>query len=369
VPVTAAGALSPAAAPAAPPLAALARFYRGRPVLVYDRAALGRNLAEAARLRELGCRSLLAVKAFPHPEALRFAAEYLDGFDCSNRAEAALAPAGSLVSLTDPAGGAESFDDPRADVVVIDGVDQFEELERVARPRPYLVRLDLLDVFGFPNRPSKYGCALADLPRVCRSARHPFLGFHAHRQSLRRDDGEAILHETRFDRVELVRRILAFGFPVARINLGGGLFPAGLAAEIEAIRAFCPREIELFVEPGDHWFRGCGYAVSRVVKVQRRGDYRHLTTDISREAHLKWSNREGRTDRDLLAFAKEPANATVHGPSCRLNGEVLTTAHLPAADAPGRGDLLCWQNVSPYSFGWNLSFNGIPPAEVAFAAV
>lgn len=357
------------ASPAAPRIDALARFYRGRPVLVYDRAALERNLAEAARLRALGCRSLLAVKAFPHPEVLRFAARHLDGFDCSNGVEAALVPAGALVSLTDPAGGAESFALERADVVVIDGVDQFEQLERVARPRPYLVRLDLLDVFGFPNRRSKYGCAMADLPRVCRSARHRFLGFHAHRQSLRGAGGEAILHETRFDRAELVRRILGFGFPVARINLGGGLFPAGLTAEVEAIRAFCPPEVELFVEPGDHWFRGCGYAVSRVLKVVRRGEYRHLTTDVSREAHLKWSNREGRSDRDLLQFAKEPDNATVHGPSCRLNGEVLTTAHLPSADAPARGDLLFWHNVSPYSYGWNVSFNGIPPADLAFAEV
>jgi len=113
-------------------------------------------------------------------------------------------------------------------------------------------------------------------------------------------------------------------------------------------------------------FSSIGHAVSGVKKVLYRGDYVHLTTDISREAHLKWSNREGRDDRDLMRFAKEPANCTVHGPSCQLNGEVLTTAHLPPSGAPRRGDLLFWDNVSPYSFGWNTSFNGIGRAEVAF---
>lgn len=348
----------------------LAGLYRGRPVLAYDRSVLEQNLAEAARLRDLGCLPAMAVKSFPDPQMLRFFAKYLDGFDCSNRVEASLVPSGAFLSLTNPVGDLRTCVSDSTSVVVIDSLAQHAEMEALSRPVRYMVRLDLLDLFGHQDsvaRLSKFGCSRADLRVACRSNRHAFVGFHAHRQTLRRyDDGKALVPETAFDRAEFVRRILELGYPVELINLGGGFFPDGIVAEVKRIRAFCPADIRLVVEPGDYWFRGAGHAVSSAKKVLRRSDYVHLTTDISREAHLKWSNRDGRDDRDLMFFAKEPANCTVHGPSCQLNGEVLTTAYLPPSGEPQQGDLLFWENVSPYSFGWNTSFNGIGRAEVAF---
>lgn len=352
-----------------PSLDALARHYRGRPALVFDRDALERNLRECRDLAALGCSPGMAVKAFPDPEVLRFCARYLEVFDCSNETEAALVPPGRLVSLTNPVGDADAWARVAAGVVVVDSPDQAAELHRLERPVRYLVRLDLFDLFGRPEPLSKYGCSVADLPEICRSRRHEFLGFHAHRQSLRDYGGNLLAHETAFDRAEMVRRVLDLGYEPRMFNLGGGLYPEGIRAEVERIRGFCPSGMRIVVEPGDYWFRGCGFAVSGVRKVQDRRGYLHVTTDISREAHLKWSNRESRSDRDLMLFDKEPANCTVHGPSCRLNGEVLTTAHIPEGHAVARGDLLFWENVSPYSSGWNTGFNGIPPAEVVFTGL
>jgi diaminopimelate decarboxylase len=350
----------------------------GGPTLLFDLAVIRERMRRLAALQQsAGCSFVMAAKAFRAPRVYALAAEWLAGFDVSNRNEYEELPAdlrGRRVSLTSPV-FAPDLAPLRARgnslVVFLDAPDQLRRLAAAPGPVDYGIRIASTSfAVPGPRRPSapweesRFGVSAHDtatLSELTRCAGHRFVGFHLH-HGFGGNAAPAYVHLAR-GAVELAAKL---GVRLEVLDLGGGLHgipEAELPQALAEIRAEVPAETELWFEPGTLLDAGAGAALARVESAQLRGDTLVCTLDLSAVWHLRWSNPvplhaapSGAGARRVLFF----------GPTCSEH-DFLGAFALPAR--PGReplaaGDRIAFAGVSGYSVSCNAGFNGIPPARV-----
>ena len=343
-----------------------------RASLVFDAATLDANLrvfAAAGRAHDV--RVLLAAKAFPDRRMFELAARHLDGFDVASPGElAAIEPerrAGAIVSIADPSGAASAL--AVADARVIVSCERVEQIARAPAGAEIAIRVSasitgqdpaigaILD--GSGHRRSRFGVATRDdvgaLMRAAHGRRVERVGLHLHHGAV------TATSAARF--VATARAALALcDEPPAFLNLGGAWHGiADVSAALAQLRAELPRELELLIEPGRACSHGAGYAVGVVSNSRSLGDRELRVLDLSRAAHMRWSQPE------LIARAPHPGrgrNVLFVGPTC-FEDDVIGEWTIDPSDLVD-GDRAVLRDITGYALAWNVGFGGVPPAVVVW---
>ncbi len=346
------------------PSAVAAAIERARgPSLVFDRATLAGNLrriADAAHAHEI--RVLFAAKSFAHAEVLAMAADTVDGFDVASPGELAAVSGARLVSVADPTGAAIAQARGARVICVCETPEQAaaapREAEIAVRVSASVLGRDpaigaVLD--GSGRRRSRFGLETREaIAHVRAAASGRRVGLHVHHGPVTATSGERFV-ATAGAVLELA------GFDPAFVDLGGAWhgiddLPAAFAAVRAAIAC------ELIVEPGRLFALGAGFACGRVWSARDLGDRELRVCDLSRAAHLRWSQPE------LVGYpphAGAGRSVLFAGPTCYeedvLGEWVVDPSHFP----PEQRVVL--RDVTGYAVSWNTGFGGVPPADVVLA--
>jgi diaminopimelate decarboxylase len=113
-------------------------------------------------------------------------------------------------------------------------------------------------------------------------------GFHLHN-----DEGHLSVTEFSAQLRKIQRRLRKTGFSPQIINLGGGLSNY-TSAEVRKLfkqaRNIFRNTPHIFFEPGRLFHNNSGYACGKILS-SKPGTRPILTTNLSKECHLKWSNQ------------------------------------------------------------------------------
>ena len=349
----------------------------GTPAFVIDERALrdtAREYLEAFTARHARTDVHFASKAMPCAPVIRVLAEEGLGCDVASGGELAIALAGGV----DPAhvllhGNAKTDADLRAAVdagvgmIVIDGPDDVDRLERIAPPgQRVLLRVNpavpgvthaAMDT-GSPE--AKFGVPLDQAPalldRIAATAGLELLGLHVH-------IGSQLLELDGFERAAAAIAALG-GFPV--YDLGGGL---GIAyrpeervpsiadyaqATVAALHEHLDPEAQLIVEPGRSVVGRSCVTVYSVVTV-KRGHRTHVAVDGGMADNLEPMLYGQRFAPAVLDVDRPPETCELVGHHCE-SGDVLAPSVELAT--PRVGDLVLMPVTGAYCYSLQNNYNG-----------
>lgn len=151
-------------------------------------------------------------------------------------------------------------------------------------------------------------------------------------------------------------------FPqVETINIGGHLedltFDEGINY-LNNIRDIIPSGIKVIVEVGDFLFKNVGKLYCKVIDIRKDEESQHVTLNFSKMANQRWAypvytNNVSTTKMIPTYF---------YGCSCCETDTYLETM----AGNLKIGDEIVFSNISPYSYQWNISFNGVKKLKYYF---
>jgi diaminopimelate decarboxylase len=357
----------------------------GTPAFVIDEQGLrdtAREYLDEFKARHAATDVHFASKALPCAPVIGVLAEEGLGCDVASGGELAIALAGGV----DPAhillhGNAKSEPELRAAVdagvgmIVIDGPDDVDRLERIAPSRQrVLLRINpsvpgathaAMDT-GSPE--AKFGVALDQAPalldRIAATPGLELLGLHVH-------IGSQLLDLAGFDRAAAA--IAALGrFPV--YDLGGGLGIAyrpeerapSIAEYADAtVAALCEHldpDAQLIVEPGRSLVGRSCVTLYSVVTV-KRGYRTHVAVDGGMADNLEPMLYGQRFAPAILDVDRPPETCELVGHHCE-SGDVLAAAVELAA--PRVGDLVVMPVTGAYCYSLQNNYNGTRRPPVVF---
>jgi diaminopimelate decarboxylase len=332
------------------------------PTLVFDAARIEANLAEvAAAARASDVTALFAAKSFPHPEVRRLAGARLAGFDVASVGEVEeVRGLGGILSVGDPSGRAMAAARAWPGRLIV-GCETVAQVEAAPARAEIAIRVSasvtgrdpavgaVLD--GSGHRRSRFGLELrARIEEIASAAGPRRVGLHVHHGPVSATSG------ARF--VETAKAVLAVaGFDVEFLNLGGAWHAvADLAAALREVRAAMPG-VEILIEPGRRIVEGAGFACGRVMAARELEDRRLCVVDLSRVAHLRWSQVE------LVAPPARTGHGRVTlfaGPTCYEDDAIGEWT----VERFAEGQRVVLRGVTGYAVAWNTGFGGVAPAEV-----
>ena len=346
--------------PHLPPAVAAAIERATRPSLIFDRATLAANLqriAAAAHAHDI--RVLFAAKSFAHAEVLALAAGALDGFDVASPGELAAVSQAKLISVADPTGAAIAGARGARVICVCETPEQAaaapREAEIAVRVSASLLGRDpaigaVLD--GTGRRRSRFGLDTREaIAGVRAAAGDRRVGLHVHHGPVTATSGE------RF--VATARALLELAdFTPAFVDLGGAWHGiADLPAAFAAVRAAVP--CELIIEPGRLFALDAGFACGHICSARDLGDRELRVCDLSRAAHLRWSQPE------LVGYPPHAGSGRTvlfTGPTCYeedvLGEWIVDPSHVPCEQR------IVLRDITGYAASWNTGFGGVAPADV-----
>ena len=159
---------------------------------------------------------------------------------------------------------------------------------------------------------------------------------------------------------EEIKNILTYFPNLNKINIGGHLedlsFDDGINY-LRTMRDLIPKNISLYVELGDFLFKGVGILYGNVVDVRQDNGLQIVTLNFSKMANQRWAYPQYLTsDNDNLI------HTIFYGCSCCETDVYLETQ----SKILNIGDEVKFTNISPYSYQWNTSFNGVKEMEYIF---
>lgn len=349
--------------PHLPPAVAAAIERAAGPALVFDRTTLAANMrriASAAHAHDI--RVLFAAKSFAHAEVLAMAAELLDGFDVASPGELAAVGSAKIISVADPTGAAHARVRGARVICVCETPEQAaaapRDAEIAVRVSASLLGRDpaigaVLD--GSGRRRSRFGVETREaIAHVRAAAGHRRVGLHVHHGPVTATSGERFI-ATAHAMVELA------GFEPAFLDLGGAWhgiddLPAAFAAARAALAC------ELIIEPGRLFALDAGFSCGRIWSARDLGDRELRVCDLSRAAHLRWSQPE------LVGYpphAGAGRSVLFVGPTCYeedvLGEWIVDPSHVPPEQR------IVLRDITGYAVSWNTGFGGVPPADVVLA--
>ena len=151
-------------------------------------------------------------------------------------------------------------------------------------------------------------------------------------------------------------------FPnLKKINLGGHLedlsFEEGIKY-LNDVRNIVPENIALYAELGDFLFKNVGTLYCNVVDVRYDNKIQVVTLNFSKMANQRWAYPKY-TSNDVES---ENIKTIFYGCSCCETDTYLETYSKPLMV----GDEVSFENISPYSYQWNTSFNGVDKMKFVF---
>lgn len=360
----------------------------GTPAYVIDEQALrarAREYLAALTSRHPRGRVCFAVKAYPSVSMIRLLVQEGLGCDVVGAGELRLA----LVAGADPAkivmhGNAKSDEDigaalaARIGYIVIDGFDDIDRIERLARTRtPVLLRVSpgiesaTHAALATGGNASKFGVPVEQVPEaIARMRAVPAIdlqGLHAH-------IGSQILAVEQFEAaVAALASLERFGV----YDLGGGLgvryVPQDVAPPVDeyaerlvaAAHKHLGTDIELLLEPGRSMVAQAGVTLYRVVTVKQAGKL-HVAVDGGMSDSLETSLYGQRfTPMMVGRWDAGPVMADLVGRHCE-SGDVITP-DVWLAD-PRIGDLVVVPATGAYCFTMSNNYNAALRPPVIFCA-
>lgn len=222
-------------------------------------------------------------------------------------------------------------------------------------------------------RESKFGVEIARAPEVLRRVREwpgiEVTGVQAHIGSQITDLGP--LAESARELAELSRLLLAEGFPLSTIDIGGGLGvdyertgvpdPAALARVVLPSLRDLP--LMLLLEPGRSLVARAGALLTRVLHVKKTSAKRFVVVDAGMNDLLRPALYTAFHRIEPVVLREEATwRVDVVGPVCETGDFLARGRELPRV-APG--DLLAVHDAGAYGFCMSSNYNMRPrPAEV-----
>lgn len=144
------------------------------------------------------------------------------------------------------------------------------------------------------------------------------------------------------------------------IDIGGHLedlsFEDGIKY-LKRIEKIIPDNITIYAELGDFLFKNSGKLYGRVIDVRRDESIQYVTLNFSKMANQRWAYPVY-TDK-----SKNKIKTIFLGCSCCETDSYLETYSKELSV----GDEVVFTNISPYSYEWNTSFNGVSELEYIFS--
>ena len=158
-----------------------------------------------------------------------------------------------------------------------------------------------------------------------------------------------------------IKKIIKYFPNLQMLDIGGHLedltFDEGINY-LNRVRNIIPKSISLFVELGDFLFKDVGTLYSRVIDVKKEKDIQFVTLNFSKMANQRWTYPVYFFNDTKISLIK----TIFFGSSCCETDIYLETF----AKKLNVGDEVIFKNVSPYSYEWNTSFNGIDEMKYIF---
>jgi carboxynorspermidine decarboxylase len=344
------------------------------PAYVLDVAALKRNLATAARIKqEAGVKILLATKAWALPAAFPLMRDTLDGTTASGEQEARLGREefGKEVHVYAPAYGPGEVERlvGIADHIYFNSPGQIARHLAIVlaagrkvgiRINPGYSNATLGGALYDPCAPgSRFGTTVAEIDKLP-WGKIDILHTHALCESL--DNGSVGLIE------HVARNLGPYVRKVKAVNFGGGHFinkpgydVGKLIAALKAFRA--EFGVEVILEPGAGLVVDTGWLVASVLDLHRNGqDIAILDSSASTHMPDVLEVPYRPTIVGAGAPGEKPHTYILGGKTC-MTGDVIGEYSF---DAPLRpGDRLIFTDMMQYSFVKNTTFNGTPLPDLA----
>lgn len=353
-----------------------------KPTLVYDLNIIKDRMRWLAELSSsFSALPLVAVKSCTDASFLELAHQNLNGFDVSNFAEYSVLPSdlqGKLVSVTSPALPADLdiFSGKGNDLIVsLDSQAQLDRHLSLEHPCEYLLRIQgssLLEEAGTSDPAyypvTRFGFSVDEVIKLLQAPRMKNalpVGFHVHHGS---EANQLSTYRTLINGLSKLSDLL--DRPLKYINLGGGwhcLTPQDFSSILGGARKHFPEPCSILLEPGRWYAQTAGYAIGTIVNLSQAGEVVRCTLDLSAKSHIRWSN-----PRMLHLFEPHQERGCVvqfFGPSC-YESDLIGKYYLPYSTDVIKeanleyGNQVIFGNVSTYSREWNVSFNGVPMAEI-----
>jgi diaminopimelate decarboxylase len=223
-------------------------------------------------------------------------------------------------------------------------------------------------------RQSKFGVPIEAAPELLRRARAwpgiEVTGVQAHIGSQIEDLGPLV--ESARGLADLALRLLAEGFPLRTLDLGGGLgvdyagsgalpTPRDLARGVREVVA--DLGLELLIEPGRSLVGAAGLLLTRVLYVKENGPKRFVIVDAGMNDLLRPALYEAHHRLERVTPGDGACTvADVVGPVCETGDFLALGRELEAVE---RGDLLAVRDAGAYGYSMASNYNLRPrPAEV-----
>jgi diaminopimelate decarboxylase len=182
------------------------------------------------------------------------------------------------------------------------------------------------------------------------------------------------LSETAVSLARLAEELLARGFALETIDLGGGigianeegpgLTPEGYAAAVLPHVSRLP--LKVLIEPGRSLVGEAGALVTRVLDIKENGGKSFVVTDAGMNDFLRPALYEAVHRIEAVAPRGQTFVADVVGPVCETSDFFARDRKM---DRPSEGDLLAILDTGAYGFSMASNYNFRPrPAEVLVAS-
>ena len=214
-------------------------------------------------------------------------------------------------------------------------------------------------------REAKFGVPIARAPEILRRSRDRpgirVVGLQCHLGS-QITDLEPLTVAAR-DIAGLSRQLLAEGFALETLDLGGGLgvdYETGGGAEPAALARRILPEIEglpltLVLEPGRSLVAGAGILLTRVLYVKENGDRRFVIVDAGMNDLLRPALYDAfHRVEPVHRRGADPVEVDVVGPVCET-GDFLARRRM--MERPEPGDLIAVRDTGAYGFAMSSRYN------------
>jgi diaminopimelate decarboxylase len=260
---------------------------------------------------------------------------------------------------------------------------EIARISRVAAARGRTARVSLrvnpdIDARSHPYistglRDNKFGVDIALAPEILRRARVlpgiEVTGLQCHIGSQITDLEP--LRQAALALADLSRRLLAEGFPLRTLDVGGGLgvdYETGAPPDVAAFASAILPALEglpltLLLEPGRSLVARGGVLVTRVLYVKENHGKRFVIVDAGMNDLLRPALYDARHRIEpVISGERRTRRVDVVGPVCETGDFLARDIELPLV---GEGDLLAVRDVGAYGFVMSSNYNLRPrPAEV-----
>lgn len=311
------------------------------PRVEFDLSKLKENIKELKN-KTSNINFLFPVKCCNHSKVLDIIADNKFGFDVSNNNEFKLIKKyldKQFVSVSGPLSYELSNCEYNNIHVISNNFGSFKENNGIR------INFNSNNNFGF----SRFG---VDYKIINENTREKITYIHFHNSDQRDLEKCKNIYEE-------IKSILEH-FPNLKIlNIGGHLedlsFDDGINY-LNAIRSLIPDNILLYAELGDFLFKNVGTLYSKVIDIRKDNEIQIVTLNFSKMANQRWAYPI------YIANNNDLVKTIFYGCSCCETDIYLETK----ANKLNIGDEVKFKNISPYSYEWNTSFNGVEKMKYIF---